>query len=101
MKSPRCPGPCEGAAGQRRGVRWSTKPRPPKARLTGAAIHIDAGLHGQWSSSANLDTVKACRELGTVRSWPGPSGLRCHRYQQAQVRWGAVFVRAAMGALTR
>lgn len=33
-------------------------------RPTGSTNHIDTGLGGQWSSSANLDTVKACRALG-------------------------------------
>ncbi|MFK0231068.1 hypothetical protein ACIQUL_35485 [Streptomyces sp. NPDC090303] len=44
--------------------KWVADQAPPKARLTGSTLHIDAGLEGQWSSSANLDTVKACRELG-------------------------------------
>lgn len=39
---------------------WPTRPRP--ARLTGSTIHIDAGLDRQWSSSADLETIKACRK---------------------------------------
>ncbi|MGW5098224.1 hypothetical protein ACWEQ1_34285 [Streptomyces nodosus] len=46
--------------------KWVPFQAPPKARLTGSTIHIDAGLEGQWSSSANLDTIKACRELGRL-----------------------------------
>ncbi len=44
--------------------KWVADQAPPKARLTGSTIHIDAGLDGQWSSSANLDTIKATRALG-------------------------------------
>jgi hypothetical protein len=32
------------------------------ADALGEAIHIDAGLDGQWSSSADLETIKACRQ---------------------------------------
>ncbi|MER7694743.1 hypothetical protein [Streptomyces sp. NPDC097610] len=35
-----------------------------RARLTGSTVHDDAGLEGQWSSSANLETIKTCRTLG-------------------------------------
>ncbi|MEU3774283.1 hypothetical protein AB0F11_13965 [Streptomyces sp. NPDC032472] len=44
--------------------KWVADQKPPRARLTGSTIHIDAGPDGQWSSSADLDTIKACRALG-------------------------------------
>lgn len=51
--------------------KWVADQAPPVARLTGSTIHIDAGLDGQWSSSANLDTIKACRALGGC-CWASP-----------------------------
>ncbi len=44
--------------------KWVADQAPPRARLTGPTIHIDVGLDGQWSSSADLETIKACRTLG-------------------------------------
>ncbi|MCX5097485.1 hypothetical protein OOK36_54495 [Streptomyces sp. NBC_00365] len=41
--------------------KWVADQTPPRARLTGSTIQIDAGLDGQWSSSADLETIKACR----------------------------------------
>jgi hypothetical protein len=42
--------------------KWVADQAPPRARLTGSTINIDAGLDGQWSSSADLQTIKACRK---------------------------------------
>lgn len=43
---------------------WVADQAPPRARLIGSTIHIDAGLDGQWFSLADLDTVRACRSQG-------------------------------------
>ncbi|MEU7641206.1 hypothetical protein [Streptomyces sp. NPDC039016] len=37
---------------------------PPLARLTGSTTHIDAGPDEHWSSSAELETIQACRKRG-------------------------------------
>ncbi|MFC5148906.1 hypothetical protein [Streptomyces aureoversilis] len=44
--------------------KWVADQTPPRASLKGTTIHIDAGLDGRWSSSADLQTIKACRKQG-------------------------------------
>ncbi|MFJ8870587.1 hypothetical protein ACIRD6_33150 [Streptomyces sp. NPDC102473] len=44
--------------------KWVAEQAPPRARLAGSTIYIDAGLDGPWSSSADLDTIKACHAQG-------------------------------------
>lgn len=44
--------------------RWVADQAPPVARLMGSTVYIDAGIDGQWSSSARLETIKACRRHG-------------------------------------
>lgn len=43
--------------------KWVADQPPPRARLTGSTLHINTGLE-QWTSSADLETIKACRTLG-------------------------------------
>lgn len=43
--------------------KWVADQAPPVARLTGSTISIST-LEGQWSSSADLETIKACRTHG-------------------------------------
>jgi hypothetical protein len=40
---------------------WVADQPPPRARLMGSILHIDAGYDGQWSSSAKLETIQVCR----------------------------------------
>ncbi|MEU7640557.1 hypothetical protein [Streptomyces sp. NPDC039016] len=44
--------------------KWVADQAPPLTRLTGSTIHLDAGPDEHWSSSAELETIKACRKRG-------------------------------------
>ncbi|MFE4023713.1 hypothetical protein ACFXPZ_41045 [Streptomyces sp. NPDC059101] len=44
--------------------KWVADQAPPLTRLTGSTIHLDAVPDEHWSSSAELETIKACRKRG-------------------------------------